>query len=415
MPDTPTAPPPQQQQPLRLQLLRAAQLLLTDGSVLALSDRDAALLALLAIDGPLPRGRAAALLWPDADRDRARTSLRQRLFRLHQRAGREVVSGGAVLALAGGVQTDIAQWPTLQHDAAALPGDLLAGLDFNDELGRWVDAARQGWRSRRQATLADAAARHESEGHVAAALPFAQRLVADEPLLEHAQRRLMRLRYLRGDSAAALAVYEQLRSAMQRELGAAPGAETLALVQQVLAATPLAASALRPLPLLHTPRLIGRERAWAALHQAWALPAPVLLVGEAGIGKSRLLGDFIAAWPGTISLQARPGDSAAPYALVARLVRRLLAAGAVDASALPAGVREALAPVVVEPGGCRALGRARVEPAMGRRLGAKRRDTFRYHEHLQRRLRPIADSTRARPKARQPPSANELARARSGQ
>ena len=31
---------------------------------------------------------------------------------------------------------------------------------------------------------------------------------------------------------------------------------------------------------------------------------------------------------------------------------------------------------------------------MGHRLGAKRRDTFRYHEHLQRRLRPIAGSTR---------------------
>ena len=45
-------------------------------------------------------------------------------------------------------------------------------------------------------------------------------------------------------------------------------------------------------------------------------------------------------------------------------------------------------------GGCRAWGRARVEPAMGCRLGAKRRDTFRYDEHLQRRLHPIAGSTR---------------------
>ena len=31
---------------------------------------------------------------------------------------------------------------------------------------------------------------------------------------------------------------------------------------------------------------------------------------------------------------------------------------------------------------------------MGSRLGAKRRATFRYHEHLQRRLHPIAGSTR---------------------
>ena len=40
------------------------------------------------------------------------------------------------------------------------------------------------------------------------------------------------------------------------------------------------------------------------------------------------------------------------------------------------------------------MGRARVEPAMGSRLGAKRSDTCRYHEHLQRRLHPIAGSTR---------------------
>ena len=47
-----------------------------------LERKDAALLALLAFDGPQPRGEAAALLWPDADAAHARNSLRQRLFRL---------------------------------------------------------------------------------------------------------------------------------------------------------------------------------------------------------------------------------------------------------------------------------------------------------------------------------------------
>ncbi len=324
--------------------------MLADGSTLALADRDAALLALLAVDGPLPRARIAALLWPDASTERARTSLRQRLFRLRQRAGCELVAAHDVLALADGVRADINGLPALRHDAAALPGELLEGLHYgDDDLGRWVEAAREAWRSRRREALAEAATRHEAEGHVAAALPFAQRLVADEPLLEHAQRRLMRLHHLRGDGAAALAVFEGLRRAMQRELGAVPGEETQALMHRVLAGKPPAAGALRPMPLLHSARMVGRQAEWAALQQAWALPAPALLVGEAGIGKSRLLNDFVAAQPGTLGVQARLGDAAVPYALVARLVRALLGRS-VLATGLPAPVREALSLVAVELG-----------------------------------------------------------------
>ena len=38
-----------------------------------LERKDAALLALLAVDGATPRGKAASLLWPDVDDDAART------------------------------------------------------------------------------------------------------------------------------------------------------------------------------------------------------------------------------------------------------------------------------------------------------------------------------------------------------
>jgi hypothetical protein len=111
---------------IRLQLVGPPQLALGDARVLELERREAALLALLALEGPTPRSQAAALLWGDADAERQRSSLRQRLFQLRRRSGCEVVSAGDVLALANVVEHDLAGWKArLAGDAAAVRGTLL--------------------------------------------------------------------------------------------------------------------------------------------------------------------------------------------------------------------------------------------------------------------------------------------------
>ena len=86
-----------------LRLLAVPALVRGDGVLIALERKDAALLALLAVDGPTSRSRAAALLWPDAESQKARNSLRQRLFRLRRAAGSDIVEESAALALASGV------------------------------------------------------------------------------------------------------------------------------------------------------------------------------------------------------------------------------------------------------------------------------------------------------------------------
>ena len=74
---------------IRLQLAGAPHLARDDGRVHELERREAALLALIALEGPTPRGKAAALLWGDGDTERQRSSLRQRLFQLRRRTGCE--------------------------------------------------------------------------------------------------------------------------------------------------------------------------------------------------------------------------------------------------------------------------------------------------------------------------------------
>lgn len=313
---------------LRLCLLGVPRLELPGVAPHVLQRRDAALLALVVLGGPVQRARAAARVWPDADTEGARNNLRQRLFRLRRTAGFDLLGSEEVLVLAEGVEADLDMSDERllgnPHDAE---GDLLGNLDFGDcaELADWVDAERQRWRARRAAALADIAARLEEQRDIARALPYAQRLLRDDPLQEHAHRRVMRLHYLRGDRAAALEAYGRLVELLRHELRTAPGQETRELAQLVERGTPLPAGSRRPLPpaVLRPPRLVGRATEWSALHAAVADGLAVLLVGEAGLGKSRLLGDFAAQRGHATVAGARPGDTNLPYAVLARLLRAL--------------------------------------------------------------------------------------------
>src|SRR5262245_39044803 len=92
---------------VRVQLVGAPQLFVAAGKVHELERREAALLALLALDGPTPRGKAASLLWSDTDTERQRGSLRQRLFHLRRKAGCDLVVPGETLVLARTVEHDL--------------------------------------------------------------------------------------------------------------------------------------------------------------------------------------------------------------------------------------------------------------------------------------------------------------------
>ena len=84
---------------------------------------------------------------------------------------------------------------------------------------------------------------------------------------------------------------------------------------------------------MRPPRLVGRA---ARARRARRMPGPArrafVLLGEAGIGKSRLLQDFASpAARVVVGSGARPGDAGIAYALLARLLRAVLAAHAVAA------------------------------------------------------------------------------------
>lgn len=322
------------------------------GAVLPLRPKDAALLAAVALSSALRAEQVATMLWPGSSLQQANASLRQRLFRLRRDTGATLVSTGLLLQRADDLVTDLASTlDRLADDEHAPCGELLADLDYDDlpELALWLRGERARWRDRRAQALADAAATCEQQGAVVRALGYAQRLVEVDPLNEHAHRRLMRLHYLRGDGASALAAFERLEQWLKDELGARPSAETIELmttVERGAARLPVR-RAVAPASLLRPPRLIGRDADLERLNVAWSARRVFLLIGEAGIGKTRLLQDFAADRPDIAVVQARPGDAGIAYAVLARLLRAVLAQ---RGAPLPAARREELALVLPELG-----------------------------------------------------------------
>jgi len=307
---------------LRIRLLGEPMLERPGQEPQRLADKDAALLAKLALDGPQARALLCALLWPDAAADNAALSLRQRASRLSKMAGGKLVHLGATVQLDSAVEVDAAAPATLPPEALLTAGSLLAGREFGaqDELDRWLLGARESVAKNCAEALATRAEALERDGRLHEALAFARRIVELVPLGEHGARRLMRLHYLRNDRSAAQDAYWRLASALRDELGLRPSAETLQLMQTVELAEADHVLRHRPVPpsVLRPPVLVGRDPAWATMSAAWARHEPFLVVGDAGLGKTRLLDDFMRGVEGCVLERAYPGDEHAPLALLGR-------------------------------------------------------------------------------------------------
>jgi DNA-binding SARP family transcriptional activator/predicted ATPase len=262
---------------------------------------------------PQVRFHLAFTFWPDVSETQARNNLRQAL---HQLRHALPDADGLLRVDANTVwwqpsiptRLDVAEFEAAAHAAqserhtgpAELRQALLAALQWygGDLLpacyDEWISAPRA--ELRRQARLACGRLVRllEEERNYAAALEYAQRLLVFDNLDETTCLSLMRLHALNGDRAAALHVYQEYATLLQRELDALPGAELQAAydrlhrrVAQPDAAQTRPAESAAPLPL------IGRQAEWERLQALWKRAQRgesllALITGEAGIGKSRL-------------------------------------------------------------------------------------------------------------------------------
>jgi len=304
--------------PHMLNLARAPAVQVAGGAALALGAREGALLAWLALEGPTPRSRMAQLLWPDSAPDAARNALRQRLFQLRRLVCVELVVGTHTLSLAPGVAHDL-----MDADGVLSESKPAIGAEFD----AWLAQQRERRHDRLCRSLAELSSLAEAARDYDDALSHANELLALQPLSEEAHRRVMRLHYLAGDRPGALLAFDRGEQVLKHEVGVAPSPETLALLQTIQRAGSVGPGQrpVVPAAVLRPPLRIGHELAWQALCLARDEQHTVLLAGEAGMGKSRLLADLLQTAPAAVLLvSARPGDTAAPYAVLARCLRSLM-------------------------------------------------------------------------------------------
>ncbi len=325
---------------MRLSLLLSPAMCVNGDTQIKLDRKSAALLAYLALAGETPRGRLATLLWPDAEESVARNNLAQKLSRLKASTNHALVEGKETLRLTGAVGLDARD---LQHAwnkgdfplVADTRGVLLADLEFDDcpDFSCWLESQRESLdRLRREAltTLADQA---EASGQHRAALGFARRLVDRDPLRETAHRRLMSLHALMGDQAAATEAYERCRRLLWEELGIRPGAETRALLKEIeigggVRRPPAAPAPERrpPFHLIRPPHFVGRHAHLARMEAAWDQGKAIFVAGEAGMGKTRLMQEFIADKGRCYLFEGFPEDADAPYSTYSRTFREVMRA-----------------------------------------------------------------------------------------
>ncbi len=274
-----------------------------------------ALLGWLAVHpGRHPRSRLAGQFWPDVLEASARASLRSAIWALRSALGPDfgsyLVTDRETISLAAdGLWVDLQEVRRLiaqGQPGAALDlcrGDLLQELDDD-----WVVEAREELGRDIAAALRDLMGQASAADDLAAAVGWARRRAVLCPLDESAGADLIGALVRAGDAPAALEALEKLQERLDSELGIMVSGETMALVSQLrrTASRPAQASlrahhgsgasehAVKP-----AGGLVGRERDFADLVKAWRAArndsgGAVLLDGEGGIGKTRLVEELQA-------------------------------------------------------------------------------------------------------------------------
>jgi DNA-binding SARP family transcriptional activator len=288
---------------LRIQLLGSFLLQWEEQPLRGMSStRLQALLASLLLNrqAPLARRQIAFHFWPDSSEVQAFANLRNLLTQLR----RALPAADTYLYIdSTSVQwnSGTPYWFDVEEFEAALAqgslelavslyqGDLLP--DCYDE---WIHPERERLRQSYSRVLETLLQEKEAGRDYPAAVRYGMAYLQQDPLNETTYTRLMHLHALLGDRSEALRVYHQCVLTLQSELGVEPGPAIQKSYQQLMRFHEQheTAGARKKEPLL-----VGRDNAWRHLLQSWQAaaagqPRLTVLLGEAGIGKTRLLEEF---------------------------------------------------------------------------------------------------------------------------
>lgn len=278
------------------------------------------------------REALATLFWSEEPDSVAKKNLRQSLYQLRQVLNETVDQEGSHLLVtrstvqfnpSSDYSLDVADFLNyLEKDqpeqAIALYQDeLLVGFTCDSlPFEEWLREEQERLHRLALDALFELTARSLARADYASAQDLAQRQLALEPWREEAHRQLMQALALLGERSAALAQYESCKQVLEEELGVQPAVETENLAarirdQQLERSSQRASTFPVERQRLIIP-FVGRKSEHSELTRAYQRAVNgnaqvVALLGEAGIGKTRLAQNFLdwAATQGADILRGR--------------------------------------------------------------------------------------------------------------
>ncbi len=264
---------------------------------------------------PQPRERILGLLWADSTDTAARKNLRNILWTIRKALGEDAIRGdNDHLALGASVWADTREFEKIPDDLGSIQiehlkskielyrAPLLDGLTLTDmpDFEIWLTTERERFAQLHLRALDALVKMQRASGDWRAMAATAQRALAHDNLQEPMSRALMEAHARLNERANALRQYDTLRETLARELGVEPLPETETLRAAIISGE-LNAQAQVSAPALTLPRpttsarapFVGRTNERAALDIELGFITQgharvTLLIGELGIGKSRL-------------------------------------------------------------------------------------------------------------------------------
>jgi DNA-binding SARP family transcriptional activator len=307
------------------------------------------------------REHLIGLLWGDRTDAAARHSLSEALRVIRRSVGEAAVeaTGGQVRLMPGFVEVDVDQLEALagaenwEQAAELIVGEFLEGFAVPgaSEFENWLAAEREHWRRQSVEVLVRGSEVLAQTGRTHEASALASRALALEPTSERAVGAALRCMSLAGDRAGALELFDRFRTRLLEEVGAEPGEETRALVErvrrergvrpEVAAGWPEGEPVVRP-PLEGRGTELGRLREAVNRSARERQATLVVLEGESGVGKTRLLQELLARLRldgvSIAAARAVEADRAEPWSGALAIAR----GGLLDAQGVGAAPAEAL-------------------------------------------------------------------------